>query len=210
MKKFAVLFVMAFILPLTACAQDNTAKWKEGTHYTVLDEEATSKPVITEYFSYWCPHCFQFEPIVEQIKKKKSANTAFEKVHVNFMGFTSPDVQNAATQAMMIARAMKQEDAMTSAIFNYIHKQRAPVTDLNDLRNIFVVNGIDGAEFDKLANSFGVNNMIRRNQQQIDAYRSYLKGVPAFIINGKYQPIFTADMTFDDIADLIVWLSEQK
>ena len=210
MKKFAVLFVMALLLPLTACAQDNTTKWKEGTHYTVLDEEATSKPVITEYFSYWCPHCFQFEPIVEQIKKKKGANTKFEKVHVNFMGFTSPEVQNAATQAMMIARAMKQEDAMTTAIFNYIHKQRAPVTDLNDLRNIFVVNGIDGAEFDKLATSFGVNNMIRRNQQQIDAYRSYLRGVPAFIINGKYQAKFTADMTFDDIADLIVWLSEQK
>ena len=210
MKKFAVLFVMALLLPLTACAQDNTSKWKEGTHYIVLDEEATTKPVITEYFSYWCPHCFQFEPIVKQIKQKKSANTKFEKVHVNFMGFTSPDVQNAATQALMIARAMKQEEAMTNAIFNYIHKQRAPVTNLNDLRNIFIVNGVDGAEFDKLANSFGVNNMIRRNQQQIDAYRTYLKGVPSFIINGKYMPTFTADMTFDDIADLIVWLSEQK
>lgn len=71
MKKFAVLFVMAMLLPLTACAQEGTAKWKEGTHYTVLDEEATKKPVITEFFSFWCPHCFQFEPIVKQIKEKK-------------------------------------------------------------------------------------------------------------------------------------------
>ncbi len=210
MKKFAVLFVMAMLLPLTACAQEGTAKWKEGTHYTVLDEEATKKPVITEYFSFWCPHCFQFEPIVKQIKEKKGENTKFEKVHVNFMRFTGPDVQDAATHAMLIARAMKQEDAMNTAIFNYIHKQRATITSLKDLRNIFVVNGVDGAEFDKLATSFGVNNMIRKNQQLIDKNRNYLSGVPSFVINGKYQPTFTAEMTFDDIADLIVWLSEQK
>jgi len=211
MKKFVVLFVMAMLLPLTACAQESAVKWKEGTHYKVLDnKEATSKPVITEYFSFWCPHCFKFEPIVKEIKKKKSTNTKFEKVHVNFMRFNGPDVQDAATQGMMIARAIKQEDALNGAVFSYIHKQRATITNLNDIRNIFVVNGVDGAEFDKLANSFGVNNMIRRNQQQIENYREHLTGVPNFIVNGKYQPTFTSDMTFDDIADLIVWLSEQK
>lgn len=46
MKKFAVLFVMAMLLPLTACAQEGTAKWKEGTHYTVLDEEATKNQLL--------------------------------------------------------------------------------------------------------------------------------------------------------------------
>lgn len=52
MKKFAVLFIMALLIPLTACAQDSDVKWKEGTHYKVLDEDATSKPVITEFFSF--------------------------------------------------------------------------------------------------------------------------------------------------------------
>lgn len=137
-------------------------------------------------------------------------NVKFNKVHVNFMGFTGPDVQDDATKAMLIARAMKQEDAMNTAIFNYIHKQRASVTGLKDLRNIFVVNGVDGAEFDKLANSFGVNSMMRKNQQEIDKNRNYIKGVPSFIVNGKYQPTFTADMSLDDISDLIVWLSKQK
>lgn len=126
------------------------------------------------------------------------------------MRFTGPEVQNDATKAMLIARAMKQEDALNGAIFNYIHKQRASITGLKDLRNIFVVNGVDGEEFDKMAKSFGVNSMLRKNQQLIDDYREHLSGVPNFIINGKYQPTFTADMTFDDIADLIVWLSEQK
>ncbi|QJR80333.1 thiol:disulfide interchange protein DsbA/DsbL [Alteromonas pelagimontana] len=208
MKKFAALIILALLLPLQACAQEQ--KWKEGEHYKILDEPATDSPQIKEFFSYWCPHCYQFEPLVAQIKKKLSDDTEFTKIHVNFMGFTSPEIQDDATRALMIARAIKQEDAMNEAIFNYIHKQNASVTGLKDLRNIFVVNGVDAAEFDKLASSFGVNSMLKKNNQKIDQYRQYLKGVPSFIVNGRYQPTFTRDMTTDDIVELIVWLSEQK
>ncbi|QPG05267.1 thiol:disulfide interchange protein DsbA/DsbL [Salinimonas marina] len=207
MKKFALLLVMALLVPLQACAADE--KWKEGTHYTVLDEPATEKPEILEFFSYWCPHCYQFEPLVKDIKEKVSKETKFNKIHVNFMGFTSTDIQDDATRAMMIARAIKQEDELNSAIFDYIHKQRASVTGMKDLRNIFVVNGVDKAEFDKMASSFGVNNMLKKNNKTLEQYRQYVRGVPNFIVNGRYQAQFTSDMSKDEIVDLIVWLSKK-
>ena len=207
MKKFALLLVMALLVPLQACAAD--AKWEEGTHYTVLDEPATDKPVITEFFSFWCPHCYQFESLVKDIKSKMSKDTQFNKIHVNFMGFTSTEIQDDATRAMMIARAIKQEDALNGAIFDYIHKQRASVTGLEDLRNIFVANGADKAEFDKMATSFGVNNMLKKNNKELDQFRQYVRGVPNFIVNGRYQAQFTSDMSKDDIVDLIVWLSNK-
>ncbi|MCW8109382.1 thiol:disulfide interchange protein DsbA/DsbL [Alteromonas ponticola] len=208
MKKFALLLLMAFMVPLQACAQE--AKWQEGEHYEVLDEEATASPEVKEFFSFWCPACFSFEPLVDQMKQKLPEDVKFNKVHVNFMGFTSSDIQDDATRAMMIAQAVKQEDKLNQAIFAYIHKQRATVSGLNDLKNIFVVNGVDKAEFDKLANSFGVNSMLKKNNQQVDIYREYLKGVPTFIINGKYKPIFNRNMTPDDMVDLVVWLSSKK
>ncbi|MCW8090526.1 thiol:disulfide interchange protein DsbA/DsbL [Alteromonas sp. ASW11-130] len=208
MKKFALLIFMALLIPLQACAQES--KWQEDKHYVVLDEEATASPEIKEFFSFWCPACYSFEPLVDQIKQKLPEDVKFTKVHVNFMGFTSSDIQDDATRAMMIAQAVKQEEKLNAAIFAYIHKQRATVSGLKDLKNIFVVNGVDKAEFDKLANSFGVNSMLKKNNQQVDVYREYLKGVPTFIINGKYRPVFTRDMTADDIVDLIVWLSSKK
>ncbi|WP_137165820.1 thiol:disulfide interchange protein DsbA/DsbL [Salinimonas lutimaris] len=208
MKKFALIIFMALLVPLQACAAEQ-AKWEEGKHYKVLDEPASDKPVITEFFSYWCPHCFQFEPLVKEIKQKISKDTKFNKVHVNFMGFTSSDIQDDATRAMMIARALKQEDTLNAAIFDYIHKQRASVTGLKDLRSIFAVNGVDKAEFDKLASSFGVNNMLKQNNKTLDEYRDYVRGVPNFIVNGRYQAQFTSDMSREDIVDLIVWLSKQ-
>lgn len=209
MKKFAVLIAIALLFPLTACAQAPGSKWQEGTHYVVLDEEPTETPVIREYFSFWCAHCYRFESIVEQIKARKNPNTSFEKVHVNFMGMTGPDVQDAATRAMFVAKQMKQEEAINAAIFKYIHVQRAPITNLNDLRNIFIAKGLDGEKFDGLASSFGIHRLMQTNQAKIDEYRSYLTGVPNFIINGRYQPTFTRDMTPDDMIELIIWLSQQ-
>jgi thiol:disulfide interchange protein DsbA len=207
MKKIVLALFMTLLLPLQACAQE---QWKEGEHYLVISDEATETPQINEYFSFWCPHCFNFEPLVAKIKSKMGKDVEFQKVHVNFMGFTSPEVQDDATRAMMVARALKKDDAMIQAIFKSIHVQKSPVTSIKDLKNIFIANGVEAAEFDKLVSSFGVNSMLQKNNQLITKYRKHLSGVPNFIVNGKFQAKFTRDMTNDDIVNLIVWLSKQK
>ncbi len=207
MKKIAVLFFMALLLPIQACAVE---KYKEGEHYVVLDHPATAKPEVMEFFSYWCPHCYRFEPLVKQIKSKLDSGTKFNKVHVNFLRFTTPAIQDEATRGMAIAKALKQEDKFNAAVFKYIHEQRATVAGLSDLRSLFIVNGVEAADFDKMSKSFGVNSMVKKNNKLLAQYRGDIKGVPTFIINGKYQPTFTSDMTPDDMVDLIVWLSRLK
>lgn len=207
MKKILYTLLLTLFIPLQACAQE---QWREGTHYTIVGEQVTAKPEILEFFSYWCPHCYQFEPLVKSIKEKMAKDVEFTKVHVNFMGFTSTEIQDDATRALMVARALKKEDAMNNAIFNYIHVQRSPVTGLKDLQNVFLVNDVEAADFTKMASSFGVNNMVQKNNKIIETYRKHLSSVPNFIVNGKYQAKFTRDMTNDDIVDLIVWLTKQK
>ncbi|ABG42077.1 MAG: disulfide bond formation protein DsbA [Alteromonadaceae bacterium] len=207
MKKIILAFFIAVLVPLQACAQET---WKEGEHYTIINETATDKPVINEFFSYWCPHCFQFEPIAKKIQEKMGDDVKFEKVHVNFMGFTSGETQDDASRALMVARALKKEDSLSTAIFRYIHVQKSPITNIKDLKNIFMVNGVEEADFDKLVSSFGVNSMLKKNNKLVQEYRSHLRGVPNFIVNGKYQAKFTRDMNNDDIVNLIVWLSKQK
>ncbi|MFQ3235004.1 MAG: thiol:disulfide interchange protein DsbA [Paraglaciecola sp.] len=207
MKKIVLALFMTLLLPLQACAQE---LWTEDEHYVVISDEATETPQINEYFSFWCPHCFNFEPLVAKIKSKIGKDVEFQKVHVNFMGFTSTEVQDDATRAMMVAKALKKDDALIQAIFKSIHVQKSPVTSIKDLKNIFIVNGVEPAEFDKLVSSFGVNSMLQKNNQLIIKYRKHLSGVPNFIVNGKFQAKFTRDMTNDDIVNLIVWLSKQK
>ncbi|MBN7821706.1 thiol:disulfide interchange protein DsbA/DsbL [Bowmanella yangjiangensis] len=207
MKKLFSLLMLAILLPLQACAQE---VYTEGEHYEVISDKATDKAEVLEFFSFWCPHCHAFEPLVAQIKSKLDKNVSFEKVHANFMAFTTKDIQDEATKAMMIGRALKREDALNKAIFNYIHVQRSQVTSLKDLENIFIINGVDSAEFEKMASSFGVNSLVSKNNKALEHYRKHLGGVPTFIVNGKFKAKFTRNMGPDDMVDLIVWLSKQK
>jgi thiol:disulfide interchange protein DsbA len=207
MKKILLLLSLTLLLPLQASAQE---KWREDTHYKVISEQATEKKEVLEFFSFWCPHCFNFEPLVKNIKSKLADDVEFKKVHVNFMGFTSAAIQDDATKAMMVARELDKSEELNQAIFKYIHVSRSAITGMKDLKNIFVVNGVEPEDFDKMMSSFGVNSRLKMNNKAVQEYRKHVSSVPNFIVNGKYQATFTRDMNQDDMIDLIVFLSNKK
>jgi thiol:disulfide interchange protein DsbA len=207
MKKLLLLLSITLLMPLQACSQE---KWREGSHYKVIAKQVTEKKEVLEFFSFWCPHCFSFEPVVKNIKSKLADDVEFKKTHVNFMDFASAALQNEATKAMMVARELNKGVELNQAIFRYLHVSRSAITSINDLKNIFVVNGVEPKEFDKVISSFGVNSMLQMNNRSIEKYRKHLSSVPNFIVNGKYQATFTRDMNPDDMVDLIVFLSNKK
>lgn len=207
MTKYFSILAFLMLFPLQACAVE---QWKEGVHYEVVSDKASDKPEVLEFFSFWCPHCYNFEPIVKNLKTKLAEDVKFTKVHVNFMGFAGPEVQEDATLGLLIARNLDREVELNQAIFRYIHVQRSAVTGIDDIRRVFQVNGVAAEEFEKLANSFGIKSQLKKNNKLIADYRKHLRGVPNFIVNGKYQAKFTRDMSPDDIVDLIVWLSNQR
>jgi thiol:disulfide interchange protein DsbA len=207
MKKIISLVFVSLILSFNAMAQE---LWKEGVHYNIIAKEATEKKEVVEFFSFWCPHCYNFEPIVSQLKKDIPSDVEFKKVHVNFMRSASASVQDDATRAMLVGRTLKKEAEVVSAIFNHIHVQRKPITGLDDMKNMLVTSGIDAAKFEKQAKGFGLNSLLNRNNGLIKKHQRHLTGVPNFIVNGKYQAVFTSGMKPDDMISLLVWLSDQK
>lgn len=209
MKKVVIGVVLAFLIPLQACGQ--VMLWQEGVHYNVISEERTTKSEVKEFFSFWCPVCYRTQPLVAEIKNRLPEGTSFTKVHANFLPATSPEIQDLATKAMMIAKQMDKEKELTGAIFNYIHVQGQArnISKLDDFRNLFVVNGVNAEDFDKHAKSFAVNSLVKRNQKHLDEKRRHLTGVPNFIVNGKYQVIQGGTRTVDDSINLILWLLKQ-
>lgn len=184
MKKLAS-FIVLLMLPLMACAES----YEAGKHYTQVSETASKKPEVREYFSFYCPHCYGFEPYAAEIKKSLPEGVVFELNHVDFLRAASPKVQGILTKSTVVAKQLGMEKKLVEALFKYIQVQRATVTSEKDIRNIFVANGVNGVEFDKLMKSFSVNSKaksIKKNQDNFTKSGA-LTGVPAIFVNGKYR-----------------------
>jgi thiol:disulfide interchange protein DsbA len=184
MKKLVSLFAL-MLLPVFAFA----ANYTEGEHYTKVSEEISKKPEVREFFSFYCPHCMQFEPFMAKLKTSIPEEAKFEMNHVDFLRAASPKIQGMLSKAVVVAHKMGIEKKVIGAIFNYIQVQRAVFTSEKDIRNVFVLNGADGEKFDKLMKSFGVVSKAKamKKQQEYFAKKGALTGVPAVIVNGKYR-----------------------
>jgi len=186
LKKIALLcFSFAFFIPFITSA----APYEEGKQYTQISDKPVTKVEIREYFSFYCPHCFKFEPLFAGVKKNLDPSVKFERNHVDFLRTAPTDIQQLLSKAIVIAQQLKVEEKIVSAIFNYIHVSKATFSSEKDIRNLFVVNGVDGAKFDSLMKSFTVNgkaNIMKKNQDEL-AKKKVLKSVPTLIINGKYR-----------------------
>ena len=184
MKKLLSLWAVSlFSFAVTA------ENYKEGVHYEVISEQATKSPEIKEFFSFYCGHCFRFEPLAKRFKEISSDNGfTFKKSHVDFLRAAGPDIQFMLTKASVTADFLNVP-AVNDAIFNHIHNNRSVFKDKNDVRQLFIANGVDGDKFDKTFDSFPVKaaaNQMRNAQNDLVSKR-VLAGVPTFIVNGKYK-----------------------
>ena len=196
MKKFISFIALAFF---SFCI--HAADFKEGTHYTVLEAPHSKSQTVTEYFSFYCPHCFQFESIVKGLKAKLPKSAKFEKVHVAFMG-RNMAVPMAKAYATMVA--LDIEDKMVPVMFKQLHQLRNPPKTEQDLRQIFIDNGVKAEKYDAMYNSFIVNSMQRKFDKQFN--NSTLTGVPGVIVNNKYIVKSESIKTPEQYSDLVNYL----
>jgi len=184
MNKLISLLVLT-LLPFFA----NSTDYQEGEHYVKVKNIAVEAPEVREYFSFYCGHCFNFEPMAKSIESNLPAGTSFEKNHVDFLRGASRKVQQLLTRALITAQAMGIAESQTAAIFKYIHVHRGVFISIKDVRNVFVLNGVDGAKFDDLMASESVNAQAEKmkSNQDILATSGDLKSVPSVVVNGKYM-----------------------
>jgi thiol:disulfide interchange protein DsbA len=212
MKKLLILCT-TLLLSLSI----NAIELKEGVHYNVINNTATKAPQIEEFYSFYCPHCFAFEPLAKQLKEKASKNDIkFKKNHVDFMRAASAEFQAELAKAQIISEKLNKPEVVND-IFKSIHVNRKPVKNKDDIKKIFIKHGVTPTEYDSLSNNFSVINLVKKMKIRQDKLmnENILKGVPAIIVNNKYLitpqgfKIETYDELFIKINDAIDELIER-
>lgn len=210
MKKFAVLFIA---LIFSSVASAIPLRFEEGKHYEVIGTVASPEPRLTEYFSFYCPHCFRFEPLAKSLKASLPKNAKFVKNHVDFMRIASPETQAALTRAMVVGEKLGIGEKVTEAIFNRIHVKREPFGDEKDVAEfVTTLGGKDAKKFAKLLDSSGAKRAVGKMKKMQDSLskQGVLTSVPMFIVNDKYKIVSSALRSEQEYKDLVAYLLTLK
>ncbi len=187
------------------------AQFSDGVQYVTLDKPVTGEPQILEFFSFYCPHCYQFEQnhASENVKKALTADTKIARYHVEFLG----PLGKPLTQAWAVAMALGVEDKVSPLMFEAVQKTQTLKTS-DDIRSVFVKAGVSAADYDAALNSFVVKSLVVQQEKAAEDLR--LRGVPAVFVNGKYMvkndglDTSSIDAYMKQFADVVKFLSQQK
>ena len=163
-----------------AVAQGGPVEGKDYIRLSQPQAVAPGKIEVVEFFWYGCPHCFTFEPALDAWAKKLPADVAFRRVPVSFRD----EPFGTHARIYYALEATGQVDAMHRKVFNAIHNERASLAKPAEVSAFMTKNGIDGAKFLEVMNSFSVQTKARQAKQTTDAYK--IDGVPALGIHGRY------------------------
>lgn len=160
------------------------ATYLEGKDYTLLEDVVRpadpSKIEVVEVFSYHCPHCYHFEPLVEAWVKKQKADVVFVPAHASWAPFMEPLQRGFYTVV-----ALKLQDKAQHAVFSAYQDHQNQLATPESWADVLEPFGVSKKTVIDTYNSFGVASQVRQADARIRAYK--ITGTPTIIIDGKYR-----------------------
>jgi len=202
-----VPLVLAGLLSLTSQAQPIAGL----DLIEIRPPQPTTDPeriVVTEFFSYQCPHCNSFDPALRRWVGALRDDVLFERVAVSI---GRPSWVPIA-RAFYTLEAVGELERLDAAIFRAIHVEGARLYDKESVLAWMKTQGIDGGEFSETYDSFGIDTFVRRAEQVSSAHKVF--SIPALSLDGKYLVPIVDDGTFErqlaGVGELIERLRAEK
>jgi thiol:disulfide interchange protein DsbA len=199
MNKILNTLLISFIFFGTAYAQNS--EFVLGTHYQRLSptQPTSSSPdqvEVAEIFWYGCPHCYTFDPYLENWKETLAEDVNFIRI---------PAVWNNVLQThakvYFTAELLDVIDDVHTPIFREIHVNRNMLTETNALVDFFAQYGVMPDEFNQTFESFAVFTRMQRADELSRRYR--ISSVPTVVVNGKYVTNATMAGDYPDLLRLV-------
>ncbi len=155
---------------------------KEGDQYTVINPAGKAEqPVVVEFFSYTCGHCFSMESFLGPWKKEKPTNVNFQRMHVVGMFGEQGDM---LAKAYYTAEVLGIIEKVHQPFFDLIHVDKKMPRNDQEIAAYFAKFGVKEETVLSTMKSFAVNMKMGQAKQALQKYK--LRGVPGFVINDKY------------------------
>jgi len=180
----AVVLVLILTYGLSYSSGVTEGEFVEGKHYSLIEDAPPRRPgepvVVTEFFSYACVHCKNFDPLIEGWHDGLPSTAAFQRAPVSF----SPAWELLA-RTYLALDSLGQLKGNHSRIFRAIHDNGRQFLSADQLANFVAKGGVDKANFLREFNSSQVNRRLSNIELQMN--RSGIRSVPSLVVAGKYR-----------------------
>ena len=219
MKRILLTFV-ALAAAATALAQ---TKWVAGKHYTNIPPQRTQvapgKVEVMEVFSYGCPACNQFRPVMKQIAAGLPKNAQIVYLPASWNAAENwPMFQRMYLTAVSLGVADKTHEAMYDAIWTTgelgvvdqnTRRLKTKLPTIEDAAKFYQrTAGVKPQDFVNASKSFGVDLKIKQAEAQIKAMQ--IGSTPTLVVAGKYRINNDAFKTVDEIIELVNFLAAKE
>lgn len=183
----------------------------EGTHYEVintdLDVDLSNGMVISEFFSLGCPHCQNFEPMVQAWKHVIQQSGQPVSIHkVAVPGSERWNLDSAVYYTMTELGATSEQVTQMLALYQQEGKEFKVFPTMERIEVFFGEVGLDSEKAMAILNDTNrLNPLLSKANAEFNKTNS--QGVPSFVVNGKYKLLFNGMEKETDILDTMVYLN---
>ncbi len=157
--------------------------------------ETPAKIEVIEFFSYGCPHCKEFHPLVKKWAASLPGDVVFKRVPVSFGRGQWLNLSRLYYAAETIGELPRLDDAA----FVALHDKGVKLYDDQTINQFAVQQGVDGRKFAEAYNSFGVQSKAKRADQMAQAYK--ISGVPSIAVDGRYMVLNEGLKSYEELLD---------
>ena len=165
--------------------------------------QSADKIEVLEIFWYGCPHCYAFDPYLQQWLSRKPDNVEFRLM---------PGILNNSwvphAKAYYTAVKLGILDKIHHQLFDAIHKDHRNIYSDDDVKKFFIEQGVDGDKFSEVYDSKEVLEQLRHAFELQQKCR--ITGVPSVIINGKYQTSPSMAHSHDNVLKVLDYLVDKE
>lgn len=211
---------MLLLTSVGASAVHGAPVWTEGVNYFLVEPARPTnlprgKVEVTEVFSYACPACNQFQPVMHQLQQSLPANAVFDYLPASFNPSEDwPMFQQAYCTAQVLGVAAQTHDAMFDAVWKTgelgivdpaTKSIKAQLPSIQDAARFYNARaGVPVEKFLNTAKSFIVDVKVRGAEDLVAAYR--VDRTPTVVVNGKYRLHVESAGGPDRLIELVKWL----
>jgi len=195
---------LASLVLLLSLQSAQAQQYKEGVDYIkVSGFTEMDTPTVREFFAYNCGHCYRQDPFFEQTANLLKSQVKFDRTPVA-VGRSSWILSQ---MAYYLAEKFKLTNQVHSAIFKRIHEQGGAFTELDQVEDFFIQQGLAAENVKMALNSADAKLALLNYDTQ--AQLAEIKGVPSLLVNGQYLIIKQPDSP-KALAEMIKSLSLQS